>query len=362
MPIFHLAGDGAQLRADRLDAATFKGQDVLEKNLQGLLKRQIDILGPEQRILIVAEEFCAWEDSRRRIDLLGIDEDANLVVFELKRTERGGHMELQAIRYAAMISKMTFEKLVDTYADYLRNGDIPGREDVPDREAAESEVLNFLGWNEPNEEEFGRQVKIVLASQNFSRELTTSVLWLRDEYGLDIRCVRMAPYMKEKDVFLNVETIIPLPEAERYQTQIREKRQEAQRAERGRRGRFTVRIDGDSIANLSARRAAWEMVARILKAHAGEESGAAERIRSCTKRGNRRLLKFDGKLTAEEIEIEAEQPHYYFTEEREIFYDENGNTWALTLMWRTVSMTDFAQDLGREFPELGIAVEEQSSE
>jgi len=32
------------------------------------------------------------------------------VVIELKRTNDGGHMELQAIRYASMVSAMTFER------------------------------------------------------------------------------------------------------------------------------------------------------------------------------------------------------------------------------------------------------------
>ncbi len=59
------------------------------------------------------------EDSRRRIDLLGLDKEANLVIIELKRTEDGGHMELQAIRYAAMVSTLTFEKIVEIYGDYL---------------------------------------------------------------------------------------------------------------------------------------------------------------------------------------------------------------------------------------------------
>ena len=60
-------------------------------DLQRMLKSQIDIIS--QDTLIVSEEFCDWEDSKRRIDLLGIDKDANLVVIELKRTEDGGYME-----------------------------------------------------------------------------------------------------------------------------------------------------------------------------------------------------------------------------------------------------------------------------
>ena len=54
-------------------------------HLQQLLKQQIGVISPET--LILSEEFGDWEDSRRRIDLLGVDKDANLVVFELKRGE-----------------------------------------------------------------------------------------------------------------------------------------------------------------------------------------------------------------------------------------------------------------------------------
>jgi RecB family endonuclease NucS len=36
-------------------------------------------------VLIVAEEFGAFADAKRRIDLLGVDRGGRLVVFELKR-------------------------------------------------------------------------------------------------------------------------------------------------------------------------------------------------------------------------------------------------------------------------------------
>ena len=119
------------------------------QDLQNILKNQIDVIAPDT--LVVAEEFGDWEGSRRRIDLLGIDKSANLVVIELKRTGDGGHMELQALRYASMISTLTFSKLVDIYTRYLTENDIL-------MDATES-LLEFLDWNEPNDDQFAQEVK-----------------------------------------------------------------------------------------------------------------------------------------------------------------------------------------------------------
>ena len=86
-------------------------------DLQRLLRARIDAIADD--VFIVAEEFGAFADARRRIDLLGLDREGRLVVFELKRTEDGGHLGLQALRYAAMISTMTFDDLVGHYEAYL---------------------------------------------------------------------------------------------------------------------------------------------------------------------------------------------------------------------------------------------------
>jgi hypothetical protein len=193
------------------------------EDLQRLLKKQIDVIAPDT--LVVAEEFGEWEESKRRIDLLALDKDANLVVIELKRTEDGGHMELQAIRYAAMVSTMTFERVVDVYDRYLkRNGS---------SEDAKAAILDFLDWEEPDEDLFAKDVRILLMSANFSKELTTAVMWLNDR-DLDIRCIRVMPYHDNGRTLIDVQQVIPLPEATEYQVQIREKEQKGRkdRAER----------------------------------------------------------------------------------------------------------------------------------
>ena len=98
---------------------------------------QIEVIDNE----VCPEEFSDWEDSKRRIDLLALDKQANLVVIELKRTSDGGHMELQAVRYASMISSMTFEQAVRVHEAFLTQMD-----ESP--ETAQARILDFLDWDD----------------------------------------------------------------------------------------------------------------------------------------------------------------------------------------------------------------------
>lgn len=196
--------------------ASFAELQVRERgDLQRLLRTQIEVLGDD--LYVLTEEFGDWEDSRRRIDLLAIDLQANLVAIELKRTNDGGHMDLQAIRYASMVSAMTFERAAQIHGEFLaRIGEVAVE--------ARERMLAFLGWDDADEENFAPDVRILLVSEDFGKELTTAVLWLR-ERDIDIRCVRLRPYLDGESRFVDVQQIIPLPEAQEYQVQLREKEQ-----------------------------------------------------------------------------------------------------------------------------------------
>lgn len=206
-------------RISEVKTTQFGVEGIQERSdLQAALRDEISVISPGT--LVIAEEFSGWTEGARRIDLLGIDKQANLVVIELKRDETGAHMELQSLRYAAMVSTLTFKRAVEIYQQYLDKRGIEND--------AEAEILNFLGWDNPLEEQFPADTRIVLASSNFSKELTTAVMWL-NERDLDIRCVRLQPYKLEDELLLNIEQIIPLPEAEEYQVKVREQA-EAKRA------------------------------------------------------------------------------------------------------------------------------------
>lgn len=219
MPLFELTKDSME----PIGAASFAELGYRERDdLQRLLRERIDAIVPDG--FVIAEEFCDWDDSNRRIDLLVLDRDANLVVVELKRTDDGGHSELQALRYAAMVSMITFEQVVEAHRGFVSRIGIDADPQL--------RILDFLGWSEPDEERFAQEVRIVLASAEFSKELTTTVIWLNDQ-GIDVRCVRMKPYRSDGKAILDVQQILPLPETQDYQVRVREKNSSEKIARRG---------------------------------------------------------------------------------------------------------------------------------
>jgi hypothetical protein len=312
----------------KLNQTTFGSQAITERaDLQRLLKQRIEVIAPDT--LIIAEEFCEWDESKRRVDLMGLDREANLVVIELKRTEDGGHMELQAIRYAAMVSAMTFSKAVEVYARYIENNGLAGD--------AERGILEFLGWEVANEETFGRDVRIVLVSAEFSKEITTSVIWLND-HGVDIRCVRLRPYALDSRVLLDVQQIIPLPEADDFTIQLKKKAQESRITRKFDPdfSKYQLAVDGTTtLTGLTKRALAYEVVATVLR-----KGLSPEQVGSVIPPG--RWLCVPGELDSDEFRIAATSLQgkmggrydlrKYFCEGEELFR-VGGKTYALTNQW-----------------------------
>lgn len=217
---------------EKIEQTQFSCEGILEReHIQDALKKQIEVIAPD--ILIISEEFSEWSDSKRRIDLLGIDTLGNIVVIELKRTETGEHMDLQAIRYASMVSTLTFNRAIEIYSKYLKS--------INSELNAENELSNFLGDNIEN---FASDVRIILVSSDFSKELTTSVMWL-NERDLDIKCYRLIPYRLNQELLIDVQQIIPLPEAESYQVKVREQKEERREVRRGARDNTKYNFNGE---------------------------------------------------------------------------------------------------------------------
>lgn len=349
MPLYEIESD----RLNPLQEVSMGAEGIRERqDLQRLLRDQIEVLEPG--LLVIAEEFGEWDASRRRIDLLAIDGAANLVVIELKRDDTGGHMELQALRYAAMVSTMTFERAVTICDAYLKHR---GHE-----ADAEEMLLDHLGWDEAEEETFGQDVRILLAAADFGKELTTAVLWL-NERGLDIKCVRLRPYSDAGRVLLNVEQVIPLPEAEEFQVRVREKAASERQSRATSRDltRFDVTVGGRHFENQAKRNALFEIARYLVSSGVSPERvyEAADVRRSF----DRVWLAVEGELDGSGFEAAARHalgqrgkafdPRRWYAEDGELLH-AGDRTYAFTKKWGGRKWWEAMEKLQAAFPEAGI--------
>jgi hypothetical protein len=346
MPLYEMTGDAFT----EIKATSFAAEVVTERaDLQRLLRTHIQIIAPDTKF--IAEEFSAWEDSRRRIDLLALDRDARLVVVELKRTDTGGHSELQALRYAAMASSMKFDDVVRAHAH---------AEQISD-EAARDAILEFLDWEEPDLAKFAQDVRIVLAAADFSKEITTTVLWLNRK--IDIRCVRMARYRVGDKLLLNVEQVLPLKGSEEFQVRLRMKEEEQTAAIFSGRDytKFDVTIGGATEERMSKRVAIFRVIQHLVR----DREVSPEQIRELLPNRKGRLWRSaEGKLNSADLVRAAEaeahlpghsfDPNRYFLAEDELFHI-GGRTYALTNQWGR-STEQSIRTLFSAFPEAGFSV------
>lgn len=371
MPIYELSKTSIR----EIEKTTFAQHGILEReHLQKLLREKIDVISKDT--MVIAEEFGDWEDSRRRIDLLCLDKDANLVVVELKRTEDGGHMDLQAIRYGAMISTMTFDEVVSAHQVYLTSLSTAKQdteqivEDSVQEQSARDKIVDFLNPGDSGEgddidqEKFAQKVKIILASAEFSKELMASAIWLRDS-GVDISLVKMEPCYDGNRILLDVQQVIPLPETADYQFRVRQKKQLAQEAKRLSKdySKYTLTIDDITHEDLNKRRFMYTLIRAILDKGIKPEDVAA----LMSWRRSNLFVRFEGRLDEEQF-IELVDQNYtgtkltrsqrYFCKADELF-QLDGSTYALSNQWGARTEETATKILTR-WPELNIHYDKQA--
>lgn len=160
-----------------------------------------------------------------------------------------------------MVSNMTFDKAVKAYQSYVTKNNIPLTT------TAEDAILNFLEWDEVNNDNFAHDVRIILVSADFSKEITTTVLWLQNS-NIDITCIRIKPQKDGDNVYIDIQQIIPLPETTDFQVKLRGKAEEQRIARRESSrdySRFNLSIGKISKQNLNKRQAIYFVISECVK-------------------------------------------------------------------------------------------------
>ncbi|MHB8572609.1 MAG: DUF4268 domain-containing protein [Candidatus Dormibacteria bacterium] len=179
------------------------------RDLQEWVIAHPEILGDD--IKIVTFEFDKWlaagVSPADRLDVLGLATDGRLVVAELKRDKAPDTVEMQAIKYAAMVSRFTPEALASQYARFLTGrGAKTSDEEAMAALAAHGGTLDV---------ELLRRPRIVIVAGEYSPVVTASAVWLT-EMGLDLTLVRVQAYATATETLIDVSQLFPVRDVEEF--------------------------------------------------------------------------------------------------------------------------------------------------
>jgi len=198
-------------KAQKVAASSLPNLGLLERqHLQEWVLAHPELLGVG--VQVVTSEFDKWQDASGgvvadRLDILGIDPDGRLVVVELKRDLAPHAVHMQAVNYAAMVSRLSVRDVAELWVAWRET-----KEQPLDVESIEAE-LETKWLLTPDTIKAPR---IVLIASNFPASVTSSVVWL-NEQGVSIDLVRFRPYqLADGRVLVNFTRIFPIPSVEDF--------------------------------------------------------------------------------------------------------------------------------------------------
>lgn len=181
------------------------------EHLQEWVIANPQVLGPD--VMIVAFEFGRWAAfsgavERDRLDILALDKEGHLIVIELKRDKAPDTVDMQALKYAALVSRFTRDDLDKVHAEYLSRS----RGEAVDPDTAATELDEWATMTEDSL----RLPRLVLMATAFPTTVTATVVFLHQQLGLDIRLLAFQAYRTAHDVLLTVSQHYPPPDVEEF--------------------------------------------------------------------------------------------------------------------------------------------------
>jgi hypothetical protein len=227
--------DQASNRIAKLKPVRFADLGFGERtHLQEWIAYEPEALGEE--LLVIQKEFAGFDDTKERLDLLALDKKGVLVIIENKLDDSGRDVVWQCLKYASYCSGLTKAAIAEMFQQYLEKHALGGR--------AEEHICDFLEKEDFSEVILnpGNQQRLILVAAQFRKEVTSTILWLL-KHGLRLQCFKATPFRHGDQVFLTLDQVIPLPEAEEFMIGVTAKEKEEQATGQGQIPRYNLRTD-----------------------------------------------------------------------------------------------------------------------
>lgn len=171
-------------------------------------------------LLVITDECHRWQSSRGperdRFDVLAITDEGRLAVAELKRDDAPFTVEVQALKYAALLSRVTLRFLAAEAAEWRTRRGWPTT-----YTEAKAMILAHVGQvdteDEPVDEDavLDDNPRVVLLASSFHPTTLTTVLWLAQR-SVDISLRTYQAHLVGEQFLVTVTQLHPLPGIEEH--------------------------------------------------------------------------------------------------------------------------------------------------
>jgi len=156
--------------AERVRGVSLKSFGLDERAFQDILYRSLDKLIPDDELLLLMQSRH-WQEEP---DLMAIDKEGNLYIFELKAWESHSENILQVLRYGQIFGGHKYEDLNRLYKV------------IEDEGKSLNEAHSALFGENLKEEEFNRKQVFVVMTNGIDFKTREAIKYWRDQ-GLDVR-------------------------------------------------------------------------------------------------------------------------------------------------------------------------------
>ena len=168
--------------------------DLTEKDIENFLKSRLHEVVSEDQLMLIGQERRRQEEA----DLLALDKEGQLYIFELKRWQSNVENILQVMRYAQIFGRYTYLELEDLARRQYR---FEGKLKSKHKEFFELD-------NELSDSDFNREQILVLVTNGTDRDTISAVnFW--SQKGVKIKCSPYRIYDIENQPYIQFDTYSP---------------------------------------------------------------------------------------------------------------------------------------------------------
>jgi len=169
----------------------------IEKDLENLISNNISLFIPENQMMVISQE----KSFREQADILAIDKDGTLFIFELKRWESTKENLLQVLRYGQIFGQYSYQNLEVLLRKYKKDISI-------DLSSKHYEYFKDQIDKPLNRNEFNKNQHFVVITNGIDFDTLNAIRYWKEK-GLRIDCLPFRVYKLHNELFMDFNSFNP---------------------------------------------------------------------------------------------------------------------------------------------------------